>query len=58
MDCKIAAVFSMYDKLGIENHFWENVTQLQNALPAAIHAEKTGHGDMVVIGAFLPDIGD
>eukprot|EP00092_Neocalanus_flemingeri_P005783 GFUD01006225.1.p1 GENE.GFUD01006225.1~~GFUD01006225.1.p1 ORF type:complete len:198 (-),score=66.55 GFUD01006225.1:214-780(-) len=57
MDSKIAAVFSLYDRWGQENYIGENVTQLQHAQQAAIQAEQAGHSDLVIIGAFLHDIG-
>merc|ERR1712106_453666 len=53
----ISSIFSLYDKWGMENYIGENVTQLQHAQQAALQAEQAGYGDLVVIGAFLHDIG-
>merc|ERR1711892_702286 len=53
----ISSIFSLYDKWGVENYIGENVTQLQHAQQAALQAEEAGYGDLVIIGAFLHDIG-
>jgi 2-amino-1-hydroxyethylphosphonate dioxygenase (glycine-forming) len=50
-------IFSLFEKYGHEQYFGEPVTQLQHACQAAQFAYTEGYDDVIIIAAFLHDIG-
>ena len=54
---KVNLVFSLFDKFGSQDYIGEPVSQTEHMVQAAMHAEKDGQSDEVILASLLHDIG-